>query len=161
MSIAWYVCPYKRDYRDGRPTRYCAMDDYTAALRAEGGDWSETEVLGSVALVKVRASDTSLATLGTRFFMFPKNRLSESLSDLTPEQKLAIVNRLTDMGYTTQELHDAFPNDLSTYTLRDVLHFAARRRLCPRYDPDLDEIICDGPVQPVRAVENVDAAVGG
>jgi len=63
------------------------------------------------------------------------------------------------MGYSIAELAAAFPNDLGTYTLRDLLAFAARRRLRPRYDFNTDTIICDGPVQPVRSIDSVDAAV--
>ena len=46
MPIAWFICPYKQRPAPKRNFRYCAMDDLTAVIRADGGDWSETEVLG-------------------------------------------------------------------------------------------------------------------
>ena len=70
-----------------------------------------------------------------------------------------IRNALEDMGCTKSELTARFGNDLSIYTLRDVLKFATRRRLKPRYNKPTDEIICDGAIQPVKALEKVDEEV--
>ena len=163
MAIAWFICPYKRRITGKQyfPQRYCAMDDFTSQINADGGKWSETEVLGSVAIVKVRASDITLATIAaeTGFHRLPKNRLDDSLSDLTTAQKNAIRNKLTDMGYTLQELHDALGNDLGAVTLRQVLKFATTRRLKPRYDSVNDAIVCDGDIQPVKALELVDQEI--
>lgn len=61
--ISWYIVPYKIVESTPRNTRYCAMDDYTSVIYGEGGQWTETEVLGNRAIVKVRASETALTTL--------------------------------------------------------------------------------------------------
>ena len=52
-----------------------------------------------------------------------------------------------------------FPNDLGTYTLRDILVFYAKRRLKPRYDKNTDTIYIDGIEQKCRSLESVDAEV--
>jgi len=44
MALAWFICPYKRLDDDDLPSRYCAMDDFTAAIRAADGTWAETAV---------------------------------------------------------------------------------------------------------------------
>lgn len=157
-DIGWYICPYKR--RPGRiPTRYCAMDDYTNQIFSEGGGWSETEVLGDRAIVKVKASTSTLTTLNTIFKRLPKTILDSSLSDLTSQQKNTIKNELLDMGYTLTEIQNRFGNNLGDYTFRDVLNFMATRRLKPRYDIATDMIICDGEIQPVKPIENVEKEV--
>jgi hypothetical protein len=109
MAYAWFVCPYKRRARlfgNGNPILYCAMDDFTAQIRADGGDWAETRVLGNVALVKVRANATTLTTIsGTAEFMQITSRwlLSDTLSALTTAQRNAIQNKLLAMGYPQTE----------------------------------------------------------
>ena len=55
MPTAWYIIPYRRRPARRRPTRYVAIDDHTAQIRDYGGTWSEVEVLGDRAIVKVRA----------------------------------------------------------------------------------------------------------
>ena len=53
MAIAWFICGYKLRRAN---MRYCAMDDFTALINTDAGTWSESEVLGGSALVKVRAN---------------------------------------------------------------------------------------------------------
>ena len=159
-DIAWYICPYKRDLTETRPTRYCAMDDYTQQIiYIDGGNWTEIEILGDRAIVKVRASAGTLAILDSVFKRLPKDRLDDSLSSLSSGVKNAIKNEILDAGYSSAELQGKFGNDIGNFTLRDVLKFMARRRLKPRYDNATDTVICDGAVQPVRAIEDVDATV--
>jgi hypothetical protein len=161
MAIGWYLVPYKRLAGERFPVRYCAMDDFTAAIRVEGGDWAETEVLGNRAIVKVRASAASLAAIDAEpgFVRLPKDRLNDSLASLSAGQKTALRNILTDMGYTLAEIQAALGADIGQKTLADVLRFMATRRKKPRYDRDADEIILDGDDQPCRMVESVDVAV--
>ena len=159
MAIAWFVTNYNR--RNGFfPTRYCAMDDFTAQIEADGGDWTETEVLGGYAIVKVRASAETLTTIaGTAgFYRIPTAALDSTLASLTNAQRTAIRNRVEAMGYTTEEITAAFPN-LRNATLRQVLRFAAGRRRKPRYDAVSDAIVLDGEVQSCRSIEDVDAEV--
>jgi hypothetical protein len=129
---------------------------------ADGGAWSETEILGSAAVVKVRASLATLTTIaGTAGFQYiPLTLLTAPLSSLTLAQRNAIVTKAQALGYSVAEIQAAFPGaDLSAFTLGDVLRFLATRRLMPRYDVGSDTIICDGALQPVRPVADVDAAV--
>lgn len=160
MAIAWFICPYKR--RDSfRPGRYCAMDDFTAAILADGGAWTETEILGNRAIVKVKASAATLTTIaGTAGFKrLPKAALNVSLSDLTTAQKNTLRNEALDQGYTLAEIQARFGNDLGAYTLGDVLRFMASRRRKPRYDAGTDTIVCDGVEVTPRPVDNVDTEV--
>ena len=162
MSIAWFICPYKTKTVMGRPARYCAMDDFTQQIiYTEGGAWTESEVLGNVAIVKVRASDTTLTTVAQAagFIRLPKSLLSEPLSSLTVQQKNIISNKLQAMGYTITELRDALGTDLGSKTLGDVLRFAAKRRLKPRYDQASGQIVLDGPEQPTRSIDDLNDTV--
>lgn len=162
MAVAWYICTYKRRLGTPRPTRYCEMDDFTAQIFADGGDWSESEVLGNYALVKVRASQATLDAIAAApgIIRIPLARLDVQLSALTSQQRTVLRNRLEAMGYTVEEITGALGNNLGQRTLGDLLRFAASRRLKPRYDADQDVIVCDGPVQVCRPVGDVDTAVG-
>lgn len=160
MSVSWFICTYKRS--SGRiPGRYCAMDDYTAQIVADGGTWSETEVLGNYALVKVRASDTTLQTIADDplFLRIPLNRLDILLSQLTAQQRQLIRNRLNAMGYTDAEILAALGNNIGQRTLGEVLRFAASRRRKPRYDEVQDLIVLDGEIVVPRLVDDVDQEV--
>jgi hypothetical protein len=161
MPVGWYIVPYKRREGQGIPTRYPAIDDYTAQIHAAGGQWAETEVLGNRCLVKVRASAAVLNKLDGIYKRLPKDRLNDSLADLPPAVKSAIRDELLDMGYSLAELQERFGDDLSIYTLRDVLRFAARRRLKPRWDREVDQIMLDGEEQHCRSVKSVDKEVAG
>src|SRR3990170_2630118 len=63
MTTGWFLAPYKR--RPGRflPARYCAMDDATIAIVSHDGAWSEAEIDGNRALVRVRAPAALLPKL--------------------------------------------------------------------------------------------------
>ena len=63
MALAFFLCPYKRDTLLEK-TRYCAMRDQDAAILADRGAWSESEVAGNQAVVKVRANPATLAVIG-------------------------------------------------------------------------------------------------
>lgn len=160
MPVGWFIAPYAR--RSGaRVRRYVVVDDLTPTIRLDGGDWSETEVLGQAAIVKVRASAATLALVAALpgVSRIPVARLDDPLSTLTAPQKLAIRNRVQALGYSLAEIQGRFPNDLGTYTLRDLLTFVATRRRKVRYDQATDAIIDDGPLQAVRPIDHVDAAV--
>lgn len=156
MPVAWFLAPYKRRAGTISPDRYCAMDDYTASAA-----WTETEVLGNRAVVKVRASEVTLAAINADpdFVRLPKDALDDPLSDLSSGQKAALRNLLLDMGYTLQEIQARFGADLGDYTLRDVLRFMASRRLKPRHDRVNDTIVLDGEAQSCRDVDHVDREV--
>lgn len=65
--IAFFVVPMKRDDfllgSTPTPGRYCAMNDFTPEIRADGGEWSEAEIGGNRAIVKVRADESTLNTI--------------------------------------------------------------------------------------------------
>lgn len=162
MATSWFICPYKRTPNTRVPQRYCAMDDFTPQILADGGDWSESEVLGGYALVKVRASDITLTLIaGTAGFQRIPNslRLTDTLGSLTNGQLNAINNQLLAMGYTQSEITAALGNNFKSRTLGQVLRFAASRRLKPRYDTISDAIVLDGPVQTCKLVDDVDSEV--
>jgi len=159
MAIAWFIIPYKRRVGARQPTRYCAIDDFTPQIYSAGGKWSETEILGDRAIVKVSAPANILTALNAEYKRLPKDRLDDSLSDLSAGAKTAIRNELQDAGYSLAEIQARFGSDLGAFTLRDVLRFFASRRLKPRYDVDTDTIILDGSVQVCRSIDEVDEDV--
>lgn len=136
------------------------MDDYTKQIiYTEGGNWSEIEVLGNRAIVKVKAEEATIVVLDSVFKRIPKDGLDDPLSDLSLAVKTALKNEALDMGYTLQEIQAKLPNDLNSYTLRDVLKMLASRRRKPRYDADTDTIILDGIDQPVGDLDSVDRSI--
>lgn len=159
MAIAWFIVPYKRTSVMNMPARYCAMDDFTSQILADGGEWTETEILGDRAIVKVRANIDTLTAIAAVFKRLPKDRLDDSLSTLTNPQRNALKNEILDQGYTLSEIQNRFGNDLSQFTLGDVLRFMTTRRLKPRYDSASDTIILDGAEQSCRPLTEVDTQV--
>lgn len=165
MSYAWFVCGYINVNDPIHPNRYCAMDTFTAQIYGEGGEWSESEVLGGYAVVKVRASDALLSTIaGTAgYYRIPdKWVLSDYLDTLTNAKKNAINNRLLAMGYTQAEIDAALGSTLAewkTKTLHQLLNMAAQKRLKPRWDAATQQIILDGDLQACRLITDADASV--
>lgn len=166
MTIAWFLAPYKRDTSDPHPSRYCLVQDYNAAIVADGGAWIDTEVLGNMAIVKVRASNATLATIAAdaAIVRIPAHTaLTDTLGDLTAGQRNAILNKLNAMGYSNAEINAALPADWTSVTLGQVLRFAATRRLRwngpPWFDIGDAPINLNGQSDPVWPVDDVDRAV--
>ena len=167
MAVAWFVCGYvRRVDAEGAPIvppeRYCAMDDYTDIIAADGGAWSETEVLGGYALVKVRATEDTLTIIAgvTGILRIPRVwDLSTTLATLSTAQRTAIRNKILAMGYTEAEITAALGTNIAQRTLGQVLRFAAQRRLKPRWDVANDLIVLDGAYESCRSVDSVDAEV--
>lgn len=161
--MAWFIVPYDLviGHTGKRNRRVCAMDRFTTLIQADGGKWSESECLGNHAIVKVSALPTTLTLLAAEpgFQRIPKDALDDSLSSLSNAQKTAITNKLESLGYPTAEIRADLGNNIGTKTLRDVLRFALKRRLKPRYDPIGDTVILDGPVQVCKTIEAVNAEV--
>ena len=111
-------------------------------------------------VAKIRASETTLsdvnAILGV--IRLPKNSINDSLADLTTAQKNAIKDKLISIGYPLSEIRQRFGNniDLQNYTLADVLRFALKRRLKPRFGDATRTVVIDGPEQPTRSLEDID-----
>jgi hypothetical protein len=134
-------------------------------ITQDRGNWSESEVLGGFAIVKVNASDATLATVNAapNFIRIPNHiQLSEVLGDLTTGQRTILLNVLGNMGYTPSEISVALGINLAawrTITLGQVLRFAASRRLKPRYDDVQNQIILDGVPVACRPIDDVDTSV--
>lgn len=160
MPSAWYIVPYQRRPSANRPLRYCQIDDQTPDILADGGWWSEVEILGNRAIVKVRASAAILQNLNGLYKRLPKDVLNIGLSDLNNAQKIALRNEILDQGYTIAEIRARFGDDLGQYTLGDILRFMATRRKEPRYDAETDTIVLDGPDHPCRSIDSLDKEVG-
>jgi len=141
------------------------MDDFTPQIIADGGDWSETEVLGvgmGQALVKIRmqTSELLVSIVGTSGFRrLPKDNLADRLLGISPQQLDAIQSLLLKAGYEQVEIDDTMSLDWSNKTLGDMLTFWATRRLEPRYDVPTDAIICDGPPLPCKSINTVDSEI--
>jgi hypothetical protein len=157
VPIGWFIAPYRRRPDPDRIIRECAMNDFTALVVG----WSETEVLGQHAIVKVNATNAVLTSIAgtTGVQRIPVAQLDSPLSSLSNAQRNAIRNKIISLGYTVAELDAAFPGDIRNFTLRQLLTFVARRRRKVRYDEATDAIVDDGPDQPVRPLEDVDGAV--
>ena len=162
--MAWFIAPYKRDAPQmGFPNsvrRYCAIRDFDAQIRADGGSWRAVEILGDRAIAKVNASSTTLSAIAAApgIVRIPRDLLDDPLSSLSAAQRTAIRNQVLDAGYTSTEINARFPN-LASNTVGDVLRFMASRRLKPRYDQATDTIICDGPVQACESIDTMDTQV--
>jgi hypothetical protein len=161
MAIGWFLCQYKRSTGSTIPVRYCAIDEYSNLIKADGGAWSESEVLGNYAIVKVRATNEALTTIAAAsgITRIPLTLLNDPMASLTQVQRTAIRNTIIDMGYTAEEITAALGTDLSPATLGDLLRFTARRRLKPRYEAATDTIFLDGETQPCRPIDDIDIAV--
>lgn len=143
MAAAWFLCPYSL-IPGFLNRRYCAMDDFTDVIVADGGRWREIEVLGNSAIVRVRASAATLTTIAGTFTRLPNVSLDTTLSSLTGPQQTALKNKVLALGYTLGELSAALGTDLTVITLRALLVFMKQRRMTPRFDGS--SIVFDGAV---------------
>lgn len=164
MAIAWFICGYK--IRTGtRPVRYCAMDNFTASIEADGGAWSESEILGSYAVVKARAAAATLTSIGgtTGYYRIPSfTVLADALTGLTASQRTAIQSRILAMGYTQGEIDAAMGNTLALWrqkTLSVLLRFIAQRRLESRWDSVQQQFVLSGALQDCKPIDQVNAEV--
>lgn len=141
-DISWWVGPYDRKDRPNQPGRVCSADRYTPQVHAEGGEWREVEILGNRCIFKLRSSAAVIAIYAADndFRRLPKNSLDTLLSDLTNPQKTALRNFVLGLGYTSKEINQALPNNLGTYTLRDVVRFIIKRRHNIIYNPATNTI---------------------
>ena len=66
MPTAWFLVPYRVDHRMNSPARTLAFnnDELHHEITSVGGEWSEAEINGNQAIVRVRASSSMLATIG-------------------------------------------------------------------------------------------------
>ena len=140
------------------------MNDFTSQIRGGGkvvGMWSETEVIGNYAIVKVNATQAVLDTINAapNFLMIPATRLEDTLTSLTSAKKTQLQNKIVSLGYTLQEMRTALGNDLAAITLRQLLVFIASRRQLVRYDANTDQIISDGPILACKPVTQLDKEV--
>lgn len=121
-------------------------------------------MLGDYAVVKVRASSALLTTINAApgMIRIPARflDLSQTLGNLTAQERTTILNFLQARGYPLAEIQADLGGSLAlwqTKTLRQVLRFALKRRLKPRWDRVAGQIVIDGPIQPTR---DIDEAAG-
>lgn len=159
--IGWFIVPYARRASSIGYVRYCKIDDFTSQIVASGGHWSESEVLGNCAIVKVRAPQAGIDQLDAQpgFIKIPVQLLGDSLSSLSSTKKTQIRNKLEEMGYTPAEIQADLGTDLGTKTLRQLLIFITKRRIRPRFDSVLDDIVFDGPVESCKTVDQLNGEV--
>jgi len=164
MPAAWFICGYKTVLGSTASSsyRYCMMDDFTPAIQTDKGAWSESEILGGNAVVKVRASDPVLATIAVTpgFIRISTHvSLTDTLGDLTTSQRNSILVKIQALGYSLTEVQSSLPTNWISVTLKQVLKFITQRRLDSRWDTATKNILVDGPVQACRSIESVDAEV--
>ena len=161
MPVAWFIVPEVRVALNGHPSRSCLLNEHTDAIRADGGDWTHEEALGSRHVCKVRASVTTLQTIAGRpgVRRLPKDRIDDPLSDLSAAQKRTLRDWIEECGYPRAEWQSDLGTDLGARTLRDVLRFILKRRFQPRYVEATDTIILDGAPEVPRSIEDINAEV--
>jgi hypothetical protein len=149
MPVAWFFAPgVRKDTRIGPTRSNLIAANYTAALSADGGEWHAVEAYGDYFAVKVRCN--TAATLQTiaadpQIVRVPLAALNDPTSSLSAAQRSAIVNLLTSMGFTSEEINAQFPDGWDgAYTVRQIVKFAVHKRLTPRYDSASDQIVLDG-----------------
>ena len=154
-EVAYFLAPYKKVPNKPR-YRYCAMDDFTKEIIADGGSWDETEVLGNQAIVKVKASTTTLSNITNAegFYRFPLVESGSKLKTIDTETKNVLKDKLTSAGYTAGSVLSSV--DFSTATFRDYLGFMASKRKEPRWDDDLQDFVMDGKEMKCKSIDAVD-----
>jgi hypothetical protein len=157
---AWFVCPYQ-PCESMSACRYCAMDDFTARLNAVGGSWSESECLGNHAVVKVTAPDSLLDKIRAAegFVELPIEFLWQPLSGMPLMQQYVLIGKAQELGYSIEEIQTHFPNDLGTYTLRDMLNFILTRRYDPAWDEATQSIVFTSTARSCKSADALDAEV--
>jgi hypothetical protein len=163
-SIGWYIVPNATKASDRDPairSVYCAVSDYTTQIRADGGDWSNTEVLGGYNIVKVKASDTTLTMLDGLFLRVPVALLDNTLASLTAAQKNRVHDTLNTMGYSDADITAVLGNfnNIGQKTLRQLFNFVASKRQVARYNAAIDSVVYDGAIVVPTPVDAIDAAV--
>lgn len=153
--IAWYIVQYETIEEVGFKYRRVAM----CRFREIDNQWSESEVLGDRAIVKVNAPENVLNELDKVFFRLPKDDLGSSLYGLTPAERKKLKDELLDMGYSDSEIRAELGDNLSKKTLKEYLDFATTRRLKPRYDKTSNSIVLDGPIQACKSIEMLDREI--
>lgn len=137
MPTAFYIIPYVRRTPPTIPALY---ERYLAILDVAGVTaWKECEVRGNRAVVKVQASALVLTTLNGLYKRLPVDLLDDPLSSLSAGPRAALRNELLDQGFTQGDLDANFPNGIGSYTLRQVLIYAARHRRLFRNNNDVLE----------------------
>lgn len=163
MPVGWGICPMKVATVDGQQFRYCAIADFDAQIRADGGSWAYAETLGDHGIVKAVASAATLLAIDATpgFVRIPRRTmLTESLADLTAGEKTAIRDKLVALGYTLAEINAALGPDLGSRTMRDLMRFCVSRWRQPASIVDGVTVFegTDWPRAP-RPVESVEEAV--
>jgi hypothetical protein len=166
MPIAWFVCGFWTQVKSyvgplkaiREPT---IIKNFAKTVQDEGGKMAYTEVLGDTAVFKVMANQATLDAIAVSsgVFKFPLNILNGTLVSLTTAQRTAIRNRLIQMGYPDIEITADLGSNIRTKTLGDILRFAAKRRLKPRWDADTQSVKIDGTVQECTPISYVDGKV--
>lgn len=172
MATGWFICDYKR--RDSGtpgqpgfiPGRYCAMDDFTLQISAQGGAWQEAECFGNKAVVKViGVNEALLQTIdgASGFLRLTDATLDRDTTTLNNPQRTRLTNTLLSLGFTQAEINAAFPGGWATagHTFREILNFSLSRRLQVRYDAATNTIICDGPAETTATVEIIEQILPG
>ena len=164
MAIAWFLCPYIVEGNGtGFPKwrRKPAFWSLVPDISSDGGQWGASEGLGNYMVAKIRASAATLNAIAALpdVTRLPKTLLSSPLSDLTANQKTAIKNKLTGMGYPVAEILEHLGEDIGDKTLGDVLRFAVRRRFTPRWDDVEGKLVVDGNERPTKSIDATDDEV--
>ena len=149
----WYLFPYRlvnRPHPSRRPVRVPAADE--AGI---GDVWREAEILGGWAVVAAnRATPDQLDALDAvrDAIALPRSlRLTGRLADhLNAAGRLNLRNLASTLGYANSEIDGV--NWATTSWLGVLVNLLGKRRRKPRWDDAAQQIMLDGPEQPVTPV---------
>jgi hypothetical protein len=176
MPARWFFTPYMRlDPHPFSHQRINRMQEFTAAIHADGGEWSAFECGGGpgtdfalgIAGCKVRASDATLTAISSTngFTVAPASavELDQPLTVLTNPQRNFIERTVSrSLGYTDAEI-DTFlgGQGIESKTWGQFLDFLASRRYTPVYEPTGTQAGYQGVVYPgVLAVDGRTTSTG-
>jgi hypothetical protein len=82
------------------------MDRFTPIIRADGGQWSEIEMLGNQTLVKVEASDAVLDQIAasSTYIRIPVIEHRKAWGTVEPGLKGQITSLLASAGYDIEQM---------------------------------------------------------
>lgn len=149
----YFLAPYRADFTGpAGPTRRCVLADVMVQREGEPEPFVESEGLGgyAVAMILDPALQKEAARVPGVLALGDIPILGGRLGDMSATKRKETIDALHAQGFTKAAVTKAVGKDPSAASLRSVLRLACSTRRKPRYDPERDEIVLDGPAQPTR-----------
>lgn len=98
IDVGWYIVPYKRLYGFPFPSRICEMNDYDVI-------WSEVEIDGNNAIVKVRGKPEILKVLDIKYKKYKD--INDVLLNETMNRRMPRYDKQTDTIFLDGKIVDS------------------------------------------------------